>query len=63
MTHSRNPLGRHWAHAASHALFLHQHFAPGVLLPNEAEWCKRLRMSRSAVREAIKMLKAKGLLH
>ena len=38
-------------------------FAPGVLLPNEAEWCKRLRMSRSAVREAIKMLKAKGLLH
>ena len=38
-------------------------FAPGVLLPNEAEWCKRLRMSRSAVREAIKMLKAKGLLN
>ena len=34
-----------------------------MLLPNEAEWCKRLRMSRSAVREAIKMLKAKGLLH
>lgn len=38
-------------------------FAPGVLLPNEAEWCRRLRMSRSAVREAIKMLKAKGLLN
>jgi DNA-binding FadR family transcriptional regulator len=38
-------------------------FAPGVLLPNEAEWCKRLRMSRSAVREAIKMLKAKGLVN
>jgi DNA-binding FadR family transcriptional regulator len=38
-------------------------FAPGDLLPNEAEWCKRLRMSRSAVREAIKMLKAKGLLN
>jgi len=38
-------------------------FAPGVLLPNEAEWCKRLRMSRSAVREAIKMLMAKGLVN
>jgi DNA-binding FadR family transcriptional regulator len=37
-------------------------FAPGMLLPNEAEWCKRLHMSRSAVREAMKMLKAKGLL-
>ncbi|MGH6961354.1 MAG: FadR/GntR family transcriptional regulator [Dongiaceae bacterium] len=38
-------------------------FAPGVLLPNEAEWCKRLHMSRSAVREAIKMLMAKGLVN
>jgi DNA-binding FadR family transcriptional regulator len=37
-------------------------FAPGQLLPNEAEWCKRLRMSRSAVREAMKMLMAKGLV-
>jgi DNA-binding FadR family transcriptional regulator len=37
-------------------------FAPGELLPNEAEWCKRLRMSRSAVREAMKMLMAKGLV-
>ena len=37
-------------------------YAPGELLPNEAEWCKRLRMSRSAVREAMKMLMAKGLV-
>jgi DNA-binding FadR family transcriptional regulator len=37
-------------------------FQPGQLLPNEAEWCKRLRMSRSAVREAMKMLMAKGLV-
>ncbi|MBX6324230.1 MAG: FadR family transcriptional regulator, partial [Rhodospirillaceae bacterium] len=37
-------------------------FAPGVVLPNEAEWCRRLRMSRSVVREAMKMLNAKGLV-
>jgi DNA-binding FadR family transcriptional regulator len=37
-------------------------YPPGELLPNEAEWCKRLRMSRSAVREAMKMLMAKGLV-
>ena len=43
-------------------LILRGHFAPGVLLPNEAEWCKRLRMSRSVVREAVKMLSAKGLV-
>src|SRR5215475_5808137 len=37
-------------------------FAPGVLLPNEAEWSKRLRIGRSAIREAMKMLMAKGLV-
>lgn len=43
-------------------LILRGDFAPGVLLPNEAEWCKRLNMSRSVVREAVKMLSAKGLV-
>lgn len=43
-------------------MILRGHFAPGVLLPNEAEWCKRLRMSRSVIREAVKMLSAKGLV-
>ncbi len=37
-------------------------YAPGTLLPNEAEWCRIYGASRTAVREAIKGLNAKGLL-
>ncbi len=37
-------------------------FAPGTLLPNEAEWGKIYDGSRTAVREAIKTLTGKGLL-
>jgi len=37
-------------------------YAPGTLLPNEAEWCRIYGVSRTAVREAIKVLNAKGLL-
>ncbi len=37
-------------------------FAPGALLPNEAEWGKIYDGSRTAVREAIKTLTGKGLL-
>ena len=37
-------------------------FAPGSLLPNEARWCRSYKISRTAVREAIKMLAAKGLI-
>jgi DNA-binding FadR family transcriptional regulator len=37
-------------------------FAPGTLLPNEAEWCETFGVSRTAVREAVKMLMAKGLI-
>ncbi|HZF36955.1 MAG TPA: FCD domain-containing protein [Candidatus Angelobacter sp.] len=60
----RNGKSRHFAAAEEiGSRILRGDFAPGALLPNEAEWCKRLRMSRSAVREAIKMLKAKGLLN
>jgi DNA-binding FadR family transcriptional regulator len=60
----RNVKSRHFTAAEEiGSRILRGDFAPGVLLPNEAEWCKRLRMSRSAVREAIKMLKAKGLLN
>jgi DNA-binding FadR family transcriptional regulator len=60
----RNGKSRHFAAAEEIGTrILRGDFAPGALLPNEAEWCKRLHMSRSAVREAIKMLKAKGLLN
>jgi DNA-binding FadR family transcriptional regulator len=59
----RNGKSRHFAAAEEiGSRILRGDYAPGMLLPNEAEWCKRLRMSRSAVREAMKMLKAKGLL-
>jgi len=44
------------------ARILKGEFAPGTLLPNEAEWCKAYGVSRTAVREAIKMLAAKGLI-
>jgi DNA-binding FadR family transcriptional regulator len=37
-------------------------FPPGSVLPAEAQWSSRFQVSRSVVREAIKMLSAKGLL-
>jgi len=37
-------------------------FAPGTLLPNEAEWCRIYKVSRTAVREAIKTLAGKGMI-
>jgi DNA-binding FadR family transcriptional regulator len=37
-------------------------YAPGTLLPNEAEWGRIYNVSRTAVREAIKTLTGKGLL-
>lgn len=37
-------------------------YQPGAILPNEATWAKTFDVSRSAVREATKMLMAKGLL-
>jgi DNA-binding FadR family transcriptional regulator len=37
-------------------------FQPGSILPNEAQWAADFKVSRSAVREAIKILMAKNLL-
>ncbi|PZN55488.1 MAG: FadR family transcriptional regulator [Proteobacteria bacterium] len=37
-------------------------YPPGTILPNEAQWSEMFDVSRSAVREAIKMLMAKSLL-
>lgn len=37
-------------------------FPPGTSLPNEAEWGKFYKASRTAVREALKTLMAKGLI-
>jgi DNA-binding FadR family transcriptional regulator len=44
------------------ARILNGEFAPGTLLPNEADWCRSFGVSRTAVREAIKMLMGKGLI-
>lgn len=43
-------------------LILDGTYPPGSLLPNEAEWGRQFRASRTAVREAIKTLNGKGLL-
>lgn len=37
-------------------------YPPGTILPNEAKWSETFKVSRSAVREAVKMLTAKSLL-
>jgi DNA-binding FadR family transcriptional regulator len=37
-------------------------FPPGTILPNEAKWAADFQVSRSAVREAIKILTAKNLI-
>jgi DNA-binding FadR family transcriptional regulator len=37
-------------------------YQPGQILPNEAKWANDFGVSRSAVREAVKILMAKGLL-
>ena len=37
-------------------------YKPGALLPNEAECGQIYKVSRTAVREAVKMLSAKGLI-
>ncbi len=37
-------------------------YPPGTILPNEQQWSQIFEVSRSAVREAIKMLTAKSLL-
>jgi len=37
-------------------------FSPGAQLPNEAEWCERLDVSRSVVREALRVLVSKNLI-
>jgi DNA-binding FadR family transcriptional regulator len=37
-------------------------FPPGGQLPNEAEWCERLDVSRSVLREALRVLVSKNLI-
>jgi DNA-binding FadR family transcriptional regulator len=39
-----------------------QRFAPGDSLPNETEWCEELRISRSVLREGLRVLVSKNLI-
>jgi DNA-binding FadR family transcriptional regulator len=41
---------------------MHGRLAPGDVLPNEEDWSRRLGISRTALREAIKVLAGKGLI-
>lgn len=41
---------------------VHGEYPEGTILPNEAQWAESFGVSRTAVREAIKMLMAKNLL-
>lgn len=41
---------------------VHGEYLPGTILPNEAQWASQYDVGRSVIREAIKILMAKGLL-
>lgn len=41
---------------------VNRRFPPGAQLPNETEWCERLDVSRSVLREALRVLVSKNLI-
>jgi GntR family galactonate operon transcriptional repressor len=41
---------------------LSRHYPPGSQLPNETEWCEKLEVSRSVLREALRVLVSKNLI-
>lgn len=41
---------------------LNRRYPPGSQLPNESEWCERLEVSRSVLREALRVLVSKNLI-
>ncbi|HTH97247.1 MAG TPA: FadR/GntR family transcriptional regulator [Stellaceae bacterium] len=60
-TYSRQNLHGKVAHTLSESI-VRGELAPGSLLPSEAELSRRLGVSRTALREGIKLMAAKGLL-
>ncbi|GAA0344115.1 FadR/GntR family transcriptional regulator [Bowmanella denitrificans] len=60
-TANHNNLTHQLVHELGKAIVREQ-FAVGEGLPSEAEICNRYQISRTATREAVKMLAAKGLL-
>ncbi len=61
LTYSKRSLHGQLAHNIG-ARIMRGDLAPGKVLPNEAEFSARLKVSRTALREAIKVLAAKGLV-
>ena len=62
----REPLAKPRVHAAIVWRLAHRilsgEFMPGEALPNEAQLCADLTISRTALREAVRVLAAKGLI-
>src|SRR5262249_18820510 len=61
LTYSNRSLHGQVAHDIG-AQILRGDLGPGDVLPNEADFSARLKVSRTALREAIKVLAAKGLV-
>jgi DNA-binding FadR family transcriptional regulator len=61
LTYSKRSLHGQVAHDIGGRI-LRGDLSPGAVLPNEADFSARLRVSRTALREAIKVLAAKGLV-
>lgn len=65
MTHTGSAMQRNLTHQLVHDLGLaivQGKYAVNAALPSEADLCKQFGVSRSATREAVKMLASKGLL-
>src|SRR5262245_901565 len=61
---ARRPLRLHGSIAREiGTLIVSGHFAPGQLLDGEVEASQRRKVSRTAYREAMRILAAKGLVH
>ena len=61
MAVSKNNLSEQVTHALGEAIISEQ-YKTGSKLPTEAQLCDQYEVSRTAVREAVKMLSAKGLI-
>lgn len=60
---SRRPRVRHNVTAAIGADICGGRFAPGTVLPRESDLCETYGVSRTVIRESLKVLETKGLVH
>lgn len=62
MKESNTPLSREIADKISHMIINEKKYLPSEKLPNERTFAESLGVSRTSIREAIKILAAKGIL-